>query len=336
MRKRVLLWIAILMTAISCGQHNDNRPAPAHRGVYHWKTTYDPTAWELQWMNEHQIDRLYIKLFDVKPGATEGFPDWAMVPVATTQFNQPLPTGMEVIPVVYITLDAIRALNTDTRTYAELIVKRIDDILSENYSGTLREVQLDCDWTERTRDAYFRLAYEVGKLLRPRNITLSGTVRLHQLRELEHASQVTNKSEASATPFDRVLLMCYNTGRLQDTKTQNSILDFADVKPYLRQYPSATLSNTDVAYPVYGWGVEFSEKGTFLRLINAHDLPETLKTQKEHHVKIREEWARPRDIIRTQQALPTLDTLHTTILYHLDSSNLSKYSHEDIEAFYSR
>ncbi len=331
MNKRVLLWVAILMTAISCGQRNDNRPAPAHRGVYHWKTTYDPTAWELQWMKEHRIDRLYIKLFDVKPGAGEGFPDWAMVPVATTQFNQPLPTGMEVIPVVYITLDAIRAMNSDVSTYAELIVKRIDDIMRDHYNDTIREVQLDCDWTERTRDAYFRLASDVRQLLHQRHITLSGTVRLHQLRELN-----TSEDTAETTPFDRTLLMCYNTGRLQDPKTQNSILDFVDVKPYLRQYPSATLSRTDVAFPVYGWGVEFSEKGIFQKLINAHDLTEALKTQKERHVKIREEWAHPRDINKTQRALPVLDSLHTTILYHLDSSNLSKYRYEDIETFYSR
>ena len=51
---------------------------------------------------------------------------------------------------------------------------------------------------------------------------------------------------------------------------------------------------------------------------------------------IRIEWGDMREIRRTQQALPTLDSLHTTILYHLDSLNLSHYSHEDIEAIYSR
>lgn len=335
MRKQYLFIFLTLTTLLSCSHRNGGGPAPAHRGIYHWKSTYDPNAWERQWLKEHQIDRLYIKLFDVKPGAGEGFPDWAMVPVATTQFKRPLPAEMEIIPVIYITLDAIRALGTDTRTYAELIVKRIDDIMADNYDGIVHEVQLDCDWTERTRDAYFRLAYEVGLLLHQRNITISGTVRLHQLREMVPLSQAET-AQRNSIPFDRVLLMCYNTGHLQDPRTHNSILDFSNVKPYLRQYSPTHLPLTDVAFPVYGWGAEFDEKGRFLRLINSHDLPDALKRQKERHVKIREEWAVARDIILTQQALPILDTLHTTILYHLDSTNLSKYSHEDIEAFYSR
>ena len=142
--------------------------------------------------------------------------------------------------------------------------------------------------------------------------------------------------KSDTIPFDRSLLMCYNTGRLQDPKTQNSILDFDDVEPYLRQYHSSTLPRTDVAYPVYGWGVEFNKNGWFQRLINSHQLPEALEKNKVQQVKIREEWGEPRAIRKTQRFLPILDSLHTVILYHLDSCNLSKYRYEDIEKFYSR
>jgi hypothetical protein len=96
------------------------------------------------------------------------------------------------------------------------------------------------------------------------------------------------------------------------------------------QYHLESLPRTDVAYPTYGWGVAFNEDGSFRTLINSQWIPD--KSNKQ----IRVEWGEPREIRKTQRALPILDSTHTTILYHLDSLNLSKYSYEDIEEFYSR
>lgn len=181
--------VALTLTLTAC--HRQEEAVGVHRGVYHWKTTYDPTGWEKAWMKEHRVDRLYVKLFDVEPGEQNGHAGWKMVPMATTQFRQKLPADMDVVPVVYITVDAIRALGDsywdqdDRRFYAQLIVKRIDDMLAEHWVGTLREVQMDCDWTAQTRHAYFMLAEEMKQLLKERGIALSGTLRLHQLRETE-------------------------------------------------------------------------------------------------------------------------------------------------------
>ena len=313
---------ATLLFVCSCG-HDDNHRL-AHRGVYHWKATYNPTDWEKQWMKDHKVERLYIKLFDVEAGYMNDKPDWKMVPVATTLFRQELPDDIAVVPVVYITVGAIQELgdlswNTELKNlYASLIVKRIDDMMQDHWSGTLREVQIDCDWTDQTEQTYFALVKAIRDNLHQRGITLSGTVRLHQLAEQQYI------------PFDRSLLMCYNTGNLHSRETRNSILDFDDVRPYLRQYKANTLPETDVAFPVFGWGVEYRKDGTFRRLIHSSHMPESSNDS------VRVEWGQQKDICETQSALPLLDADHTTILYHLDSLNLSHYSHEDIETFYSR
>lgn len=337
MKSKYLLFIVSILLLSACAEEDKPQTPSAHRGVYHWKTTYNPTDWEKQWMKDHKVDKLYVKLFDVESGDNAGEPDWRMVPVATTAFKQKLPGDMEVVPVVYITVDAIRALDayyynwSDKERYARLIVKRIDDMMAEHYDGTIREVQLDCDWTAATEHDYFQLAENIKDLLHERGITLSGTIRLHQLREVEHPTKNEIYAFGRDTiPFDRSLLMCYNTGRLQDRKTHNSILDFDDVEPYLNQYHRTTLPRTDIAYPVFGWGVMFWEGGNFHRLINSHNLPE----KKDKNVRV--EWGEPKEIRKVQNALPDLDSLHTVILYHLDSLNLSKYSYEDVEEFYSR
>ena len=221
-------------------------------------------------------------------------------------------------------------------TYAERIVERIHDMLAFHYDTTgssshyISEVQLDCDWTESTRKTYFELAEEVQRRLKKHNIILSSTLRLHQLKESED-TDIT-------MPFDRTMLMCYNTGRLQDYHTANSILDFDDVKPYLKQYKGKILPHTDIAYPVYGWGVAFDKEKKFTHLINSHNLDEVQNTQVQNNttVHIREEWGKTKEIAKVQKALPSHDNTYTVILYHLDSTNLSNYSYEEIESFYSR
>ena len=331
------LFITTLSIVFLCSCSRDAGQTSAHRGVYHWKTTYNPTDWEKKWMKDHKVNKLYIKLFDVEAGDNADEPDWKMVPVATTVFKQKLPKEMDVIPVVYITVDAIRALDGDYWScswYARRVVKRINDMMDEHYEGTIKEVQLDCDWTQQTERTYFMFVREIKSML-DSGITISGTLRLHQLREVNHPTR-DRWRVSDSIPFDRSMLMCYNTGRLQDRKTKNSILDFDDVEPYLRQYIPTELPRTDVAYPVYGWGVEFNQQGQFRKIVNSQSLANFVKNQKDWKIKIREEWGEPREIRKTQRALPLLDSLHTVILYHLDSLNLSKYSYEDIEEFYSR
>lgn len=335
MNRAHFIAIVTLLLLCSC-KSQDGTPAPNHRGVYHWKTIYNPTQWEKQWIEEHRIDRLYIRLFDIEAGEKAGEPDWKMVPTATTQFRQKLPDTLDVVPVVYITTDAIQALGNATydwttrEMYASLIVKRIDDMMADHWNGDIREVQLDCDWTSKCEQAYFALARTIKDILQERGITLSGTLRLHQLGIVKQ--WVQNGYNDAHIPFDRLMLMCYNTGRLQDPNTRNSILDFSDVRPYLNHYSCDKLPFTDIAWPVYGWGVEFDDKDNFKRLVNSSNLTD----EKGKNARVREEWGNPREIRRTQKALPKLDTVHTTILYHLDSLNLSKYSYEEIEAFYSR
>ena len=337
--KKLALLLGIVLLA-SCQTEKDKDPvAPAHRGIYHWKTTYNPSQWEREWMRKHKVDRLYVKLFDVEPGVKHGYDDWSMVPVATTVFRQKLPREMEVVPVVYITVDAIRAMGQSsdyavTSRYAQMLVTRIESMMAEHWDGTLKEVQLDCDWTWSTRAEYFKFCWWVKRILHEKGIRLSGTLRLHQLSQVGQYYEF----DGGAIPFDRSLLMCYNTGRIGDVNIQNSILDFNDVTPYLQRYNGDSLPCCDVAYPVYGWGVAFDEEGYFVRLINSHTLAEgkAWKDAPVQQAAIREDWGEPEDIVKTQAALPKLDNEHTTILFHLDSLNLSKYSHEDIETFYSR
>ena len=319
MKKTLTIAMAALL-AVSCGRGKQTETdttattaAVEHRGVYHWKTTYDPNEWETDWMKRHHVDRLYVKLFEVDAGSKHGYDDWRMVPVATTRFEQPLSKGMEVVPVVYITVDAIRAMSGSSyetmERLAKLLVERVYAMTAEHWGGEVKEVQLDCDWTTSTRYDFFRLCRRVEDCLNKRGAILSGTVRLHQLKDEE-------------IPFDRKLLMCYNTGRLQDSKTHNSILDYDDVKPYLRGVDSSTLRDYDIAWPTYGWGVQFDAEGHFSHLTKPAD-----------SANRRIEWGEPKEVRRVKKHLPQMRD-NTVVLYHLDEENLKHYNDEEIEEMY--
>ncbi|MBR1644788.1 MAG: hypothetical protein IJ684_05430 [Bacteroidales bacterium] len=308
------LCAAVCISLLSCQSHPlVDDTSPSHRGVYHWKTTFNPTKWERDWMQRHGVDRLYVKLFEVNAGYRFDADDWLLRPEATTRFLQPLPQEMEVVPVVYITVDAIRALDgggvpAETQ-YASLVVERVWAMMEEHWGAPPHELQVDCDWTQSTRSTFFSFAHRLRAEVHKRGAELSGTVRLHQLKD-------------DMIPFDRKLLMCYNTGRLQDPKTHNSILDYDDVRPYLRGLDTTLLRDYDMAWPAYGWSVRFDKKGHFLYLG---------EPRKGKHCRV--EWGEPEEVLRVKNALPKMSG-NTVILYHLDEVQLKHYSDEDIEAMY--
>ncbi|MBK8703650.1 MAG: hypothetical protein IPN33_08475 [Saprospiraceae bacterium] len=118
------------------------------------------------------------------------------------------------------------------------------------------EIQIDCDWTEKTRDSYFYLLKKMREQLEPGNCALSATIRLHQVRYFK---------KTGAPPVDRGMLMFYNMGDVESWEEPNSILNIKKGEPYLdgaARYPLPL----DVALPAFGWGVLFRE-GRMIRLI---------------------------------------------------------------------
>lgn len=301
----MMLMAMVLAICNACGSGDPVR------AIYHWKTTYNPTQYELQWLRDHRVQRLYLRLFDVDVYDCEE----RAAPIATTRFLQPLPDSIEVVPVVYITNEAMDRMQV--YDVAERIAERVKK-MAECNGIDLHEVQVDCDWTERTKNDYYWFCRHLQEELHKDGIRLSSTVRLHQV-----------DTTLASLPVDGRVLMVYNTGNLRSPQTENSILDYADVKPYLRRIDADMLDGMDYAWPVFGWGVAFDEQGAFQCIVRPAALAADTST------RLREEWGRPEEVRRVQRKLPAHGS-HTTILYHLDSLNLSKYTYDEIEEIYSR
>lgn len=236
------------------------------------------------------------------------------VPIATTIFNG-YPkliqeNNIEIVPVVFITVEALR-LN---KPMTNKILNRIDAMCKAN-DIKYQEIQLDCDWTNETKSLFYSLCKEAKQKLHKRRKGLSATIRLHQLRY-------------ELPDIDYGVLMLYNTESLYNPNVKNSILSSKVVGEYMKHAKSKV--HLDFAYPAYEWNLWFKE-GKFMGIVTG---------AKPSIGRIRHEQSEFNEIIKTKRVikkdLKDIGYSSSTIIYHLDSANLSKYTDYEIDKIYSR
>lgn len=309
---KFIIYISILVGCASCAFRSDKEytSVPEKNSIYHWKTTFAPDSSALGFLRKHDIGRLYIRMFDVsiKKNYAENKTD--IVPVATTDFEVPVPDSIEVVPVTFITIEALRQMRGEEAKYAELIVERLLAMCSYNKCGQISEIQFDCDWTSSTKDIYTKLCKTAKSLLEVKNIDLSITVRLHQLTE-------------SAPDVDRGVLMLYNTGAFKNFDTRNSILDIRDAKIYLKKLKYSI--PLDYAYPVFGWGIKFRDE-KFVSIVRESDIV----TEENEYIRYErpsvESILEVKKLVEQQLGKP----YSGNILYHFDNKQLNNYTDNEI------
>ena len=180
---------------------------------------------------------------------------------------------------------------------AEKIVKRILQMNETNGISGVSEIQIDCDYTSRSRKTYYEFLKEVGELCALSDIRLSATIRLHQL-------------SMAAPPVDYGVLMIYNTGNPAKWEERNPILDIRDVAPYLKRLDGYPLPLA-AAYPVYLW----------VRNIQGLRVEHSVEADEILRVKHAVEGARS-------------DLSRAIITYHLDKENINRYNPQTYEEIY--
>lgn len=289
-----------------------------------------------------------MRFFDV----TYQFESDEVVPNATIRFNNSVPKGIEIVPTIYIENYAMEKMRLKEDEYAEKILRRVKAMCLRN-KLTFRELQLDCDWTKGTRTHFFRLCEAIKQRMDSTDI-LSSTIRLHQLIQ-------------TPPPVDKGVLMVYNTGGLMEMTTDNSIFSLKDIEPYLRDNRlSKYRLPLDVAFPVYGWSLVFHQGGDdkyyFNRIMRKTDFssyPQLKKigsnlfeattdvdvkidSAKTEHIfsgyRVRIERPTAKEILEVKKLIEhqLKGRSHNTILYHLDETQLSHYTDNEISGIFTR
>ena len=238
MKYKYILFFIILLTA--CQQKRE-----VSTSFYYWKTVYKQNKVENEYLQKFQSQKLYVRIMDVDLDINQ-----KAIPIAPITFTDSIPKNLEIVPVVYIVNDALKS-QSDTQIYqlAYNILAFVKAKVLQAGQKDYEELQIDCDWTQTTRDKYFELL----KKLKQHNKTriLSSTLRLHQLK---------NQEKSGIPPADKVLLMCYNMGNLRKYGTQNSILDVPELQKYAGKNLGLYPMDIDVALPLFSWSVVFRNK----------------------------------------------------------------------------
>ena len=292
--RTTLMLLLLVCMATGCSEQRDMEDTNA---VYYWRTDLRLDSAERAFLKQYHINKVYCRYFDVVMNDGEEYP----MPNATITFSDSIPEGVELVPTVYITENC---MHQPYKGLAEKLVKRIRQMNETNRIHGVKELQIDCDYTAKSRRTYYEFLEEVSRewknlspLTSHDSPLVSTTIRLHQL-------------QMEAPPVDYGVLMVYNTGDPQKFMERNPILDLRDVKPYLRwlnDYPLPLAA----AYPTFSW----------LRMIHGVEVTHTVEAD---------------EIVRVKQAVEETSPRlrHAIITYHLDQENINRYKPETYEKIY--
>ena len=275
--------LLLLLMVTSCQQRER---LAEENAVYHWRTDFRLDSTERAFLSLYNINKVYCRYFDVVMSEEQG-----PIPNATITFSDSLPTEVEIIPTIYITEDC---MHQEPKGLAEKLVKRIQQMNETNDIKGVQEIQIDCDYTSKSRKVYYQFLKEVKATWKQR---LSTTIRLHQLSMEE-------------PPVDYGALMLYNTGDPRKWTERNPILDARDVYPYVKRLDDYPLPLA-AAYPVFSW----------LRVIQGVNIEHTVEA--DEIIKVKQMVEKERK-----------DLCHAIITYHLDKENINRYKPETYEEIF--
>lgn len=300
-------------------------------GFYYWKTQFSLDSKERSVVDSIQTGPLAVRYFDLDINFRTG----VVRPVAPISFD--LLHGLKSTePVIYIK-NRIFNQRSDSAiaSWATLTSTMIREINSAIGIESPKVIQLDCDWTATTREAFF-FFIEKMKEANPEAEIIS-TVRLHQIKFRE---------TMGVPPVSRAVLMYYNMGKIECGQG-NSILDNSIGEQYLGNLKSYPLP-LDWALPTFFWAIR-CEQGQVISLISKTSREELTspyfskinqdqyQVERDHNFK--GIWVEKGQVLKVEES--TMADLHLALkllekysdespkkiyLFDLDSLNIVKYN----------
>lgn len=303
---RILIGILTFLI-IGCTQQKDVEPM---RSMYYWSTTFALDSTKTEFMEKHQVGRLYVRFFDVVQNETHG-----ALPNATISFDgSQQECKQEIVPVVYILNDCMRHKNDSLPHH---ILNRVLQMCETHHIENIKEIQIDCDWTKSTRDSYFAFMEELHMLTQERNLKLSSTIRLHQL------SQEPPKA-------DKGVLMVYNTGDFRDRNEEKPILDVDVVLKYA-DYLSDYKLPLATALPVFSWDLLFRSGTKFVGIqYKDGDYPIIEGDTLIHRQVEIDEILNSKKLLRHKRGT----CCDETVLYDISDLSINRYTEKEYEEMF--
>ncbi|MFM7682459.1 MAG: hypothetical protein ACKO7P_06905 [Bacteroidota bacterium] len=342
-----------MLIIIYASFHFFNREIKPQRAFYYWQNQpYFLSETESQTVNKLKVKKLYIKFFEVDYNDLQGIFPFAKNELNLSRYDT-IDTKIEVVPTVYIRNEVFK--QTSKKVISELannILFLIEKKFKKQYEENPipKEIQMDCDWTESTKDNYhwFLTILKEKMLKNPffKNIKTSATLRLYAYKFPD---------KMGVLPVDRAMLMCYNLIPPFDAGDRNSILNISELDKYLVGSDSYPLP-LDIALPIYS-SVQVYQNNSFAGIIYSEDSTFVKQTKKLNNTwylskmdtAINGIFIRKGDKLKVEKmnfklinkAIKSilehveLDEKPTISLFHLEDYELTNFTNEELDSCFN-
>lgn len=323
-----ILYLSLLLFLVGCSE----KKTPID--FYYWKANVKIGETEIKYFDQLNSQNLFIRVFDVDNEGSGVKPKSKINPFDATLLNA------KYTPVVFITNRTfLKSTEKELSELPQHVYKLISETMTSNKISNFDEIQIDCDWTNSTREAYFSFLKELKKISGRK---IGSTIRLHQVKY---------KEKTGVPPIDKAYIMCYATSNPTDKTEANSILDISLLKDYLQNVNDYPVS-FNLALPIYSWAIVTNHLGN-IKLINGVSRKEldtdtfekisqnTYKLKKDvffHGLYLNRDFT-----LKIEEISPSLlkeakqffnqkvSKDYRLIYYHLDGQFLSLYSIDDLK-----
>lgn len=249
----------VLFVGVFSACSNRSEKGDPNVAFYYWKTIFKLTENEKKVLTENSVGKIYIRYFDI------GLTGKEAVPVSPINFADK-PDAYKVVPVIYIKNQVMLEPTVDLRKLAENVNAYIGKV-NAKYGIAWDEIQVDCDWTLKSKDRYLKFVEYLKAVSAKR---LSATIRLHQVKYY---------GKTGIPNVDKGVLMYYNMGSIAPDN-RNSIYDREVAQSYIKSLKKFPLA-LDVALPIYSWGIHIRNH----RVIKVISKIDMASIEKDPHFK---------------------------------------------------
>ncbi|WP_055445805.1 hypothetical protein [Lacinutrix mariniflava] len=221
---------------------------------YHWKTKAVFSKQYETAINIAQSNAIYLHYFDIESTQKSNWQSDGVFPTYVLQDVAKQYKDFKIIPVVFISNKIFKTKDLNINSLSNRIKTLINQISQKHFNKKITEIQIDCDWTESSKNAYFKLLESLNT-----EYSINATIRLHQIKF---------KDKTGVPPVQSGTLMVYNIGDLKDQK-QNSILENNIVKQYINPESTYPLK-LNIALPLFSQTVVFNNDNQ-IKLIKDSD-----------------------------------------------------------------
>jgi len=323
---------------VSCETETNN----SKYSFYHWKTNVKLTEQDKAHIQSGHSNTLYMRFFDLSYNTQQEEP----LPVATVQFPKDFELSVDtIIPVVFIKNEVFKNLTLDrSKSLATPLSEKIKRLFKNNFKSNhvLSEIQIDCDWSQSTKERYFAFLETLKDHFE--GIEISTTLRLHQVKYRENTG---------VPPVDKVVLMAYNVGDISNVEETNSIINNNTTKQYLERLNEYPLPY-DVALPLFEWAIlyrmnnavailnnyskkEFEDNFTATQKLNVYKATRDCYINSNFIYKddvVRIETVSKNDLKELSDVIKGASTRpYKTIFYHIGSPLTFNFTSNDLKTF---